>query len=587
MRIFAIQNFLKFALKLETKKEIVDILQSALKDGHITEDYFEAMDPSEKTAGKYYQLFKIHKEHTPPNLPPGRPIVSGCGSLTEKISQFVDAHVKDLVKDVPSYIQDTPDLLRHLEGFKNLKLPKGTFPVSIDVVGLYNNIPNEEGLRAFEEALEKRQDKTVPTSLLVELKRIVLTRNILEFDRKLYLQKIGTAMGAPSAPSYANLYMAVVDIWLESCALDEQTLENFIIFLKRFIDDFLIFWTGTEEQLLAFMTRINNIHPTIKFTSSYNLKERSTNFLDLKITITDNGIETDLYRKETDCIQYLLPTSCHPAHVFNNIPFSLALRLVRICSNTETLKGRFKDLKAMLITRGYNKNVIDGAIKKASEIKRSDALIRVTKVKTERAVLAITYNPMLPSITQIVTKHWRSMIKNRHIHEIFPQPPMVAYKQSPNLKQVLCRARLQCTTRPQRQKIGMLKCTKSCNVCCYLNKTKEIVSKTNEKFQMVGQFGCHTTGIIYLVTCSNCRKQYVGQTGRKFYDRVMEHLRYIKNGTKTLGLHFKENTCESKDMLVQVIEKVMPDTESLRLQRELYWIQKLDTMAPYGLNKRF
>ena len=41
------------------------------------------MNPKDKKAGKFYQLFKIHKEHTKPNLPPGRPIVSGCGSLTE------------------------------------------------------------------------------------------------------------------------------------------------------------------------------------------------------------------------------------------------------------------------------------------------------------------------------------------------------------------------------------------------------------------------------------------------------------------------------------------------------------------------
>ena len=91
------------------------------------------MDPSERKVGKYYQLFKIHKEHNFPDLPPGRPIVSGCGSLTEKISQFVDAHAKHLVSKIPSYIQDTPDLLRHLEQFKDTKFPKGTFPVSIDV----------------------------------------------------------------------------------------------------------------------------------------------------------------------------------------------------------------------------------------------------------------------------------------------------------------------------------------------------------------------------------------------------------------------------------------------------------------------
>ena len=75
-------------------------------------------------------------------------------------------------------------------------------------------------------------------------------------------------MGAPSAPTYANLFMACVDIWFAECAVDELTLENFIIFLKRFMDDYLIFWTGTEEQLLTFMNKINNMHPTIKFTCS-------------------------------------------------------------------------------------------------------------------------------------------------------------------------------------------------------------------------------------------------------------------------------------------------------------------------------
>ena len=138
----------------------------------------------------------------------------------------------------------------------------------------------------------------------------------MEFDQKFFLQLIGTAMGAPSAPTYANLFMACVDIWFANCGIDELTLENFIIFLKRFIDDFLIFWTGSEEQLHKFMTKINSMHPSIKFTCSYNLKERSTNFLDLKITITDEGIKTDLYRKETDRVQYLLPSSCHPAHTF-------------------------------------------------------------------------------------------------------------------------------------------------------------------------------------------------------------------------------------------------------------------------------
>ena len=192
---------------------------------------------------------------------------------------------------------------------------------------------------------------------------------------------------------------------------------------------------------------------------------------------------------------------------------------------------------------------------------------------------------MLPSITKVVNKHWQFMVKNKHIKEIFPQPPMIAYKQPPNLKNVLCRAKLpkMCMGNPPRKGIGMKRCLNSCNVCIYYNFTKVIKSKTGETFPMTGQYGCHTTSVVYLATCSKCKIQYVGQSGRRFYDRIMEHLRYIKKGINALGEHFKDK-CDSKYLLVQVIEKVTPDSVTLREQREKYWIEKLDTKKPYGLN---
>ena len=45
--------------------------------------------------------------------------------------------------------------------------------MSIDVVGLYPNIPHEEGLYALRDALNTREDQSVPTSLLVEMMRDV------------------------------------------------------------------------------------------------------------------------------------------------------------------------------------------------------------------------------------------------------------------------------------------------------------------------------------------------------------------------------------------------------------------------------
>ncbi len=142
--------------------------------------------------------------------------------------------------------------------------------------------------------------------------------------------------------------------------------QHFIHFYKRYIDDIFIIWTGSKEEFERFMNVINGLHPTIKFTSEYNAENRSTTYLDLTISISNNKIKTDLYRKPTDKVQYLLPSSCHPAHTFKSVPYSLALRLLRICSDTSDLNNRFKELEEMLLSRGYNKNIIKNAIENVS-----------------------------------------------------------------------------------------------------------------------------------------------------------------------------------------------------------------------------
>ena len=78
-------------------------------------------------------------------------------------------------------------------------------------------------------------------------------------------------------------------------------------------------------------------------------------FLDTSCNISEGKIKVDLYRKPTDRNQYLLPSSCHPAHVTSNIPFSLAYRIVRICSDPETRDKRLDELKQLLVDRNYKK----------------------------------------------------------------------------------------------------------------------------------------------------------------------------------------------------------------------------------------
>ena len=79
--------------------------------------------------------------------------------------------------------------------------------------------------------------------------------------------------------------------------------------------------------------------------------------------------------------------------------------------------------------------------------------------------------------------------------------------------------------------------------------------------------------------------QCVGQSGRRFHDRAMEHLRSITAKDKNIGEHFTSNKHKDKDFRIQIIERVNPNNEPFRLERESYWIRTLKALAPHGLSK--
>ena len=182
----------------------------------------------------------------------------------------------------------------------------------------------------------------------------------------------------------------------------------------------------------------------------------------------EGKIEIDLYKKETDRNQYLLPSSCHNKTVSNSIPFSLSLRIVRICTNPEDREKRFKELKNYLLQRSYKDYIIDSAIDKARLIPRKKALKKVNKNKQSKGpVFAITFDPRLPPMGNIEAKHWRSMTsKDSYLAEVFKRPPLVAFKRQKNLRQYLFRAKVPIEqNRPKRLIKGMTKCGESMPLC--------------------------------------------------------------------------------------------------------------------------
>lgn len=311
--------------------------------------------------------------------------------------------------------------------------------------------------------MNRRKDQSVPTSFLMTLLSLVLAGNIFTFAGKLWKQVIGTAMGTRLAPTYACLFMD----WLETTKLLGKWKGTQPHLWKRFIDDIFFFWRGTEDELEKFIKHLNTQHPHIKFTATYDIKTKTVPFLDMQVFINEEGfIETDLYKKETARCQYLLPSSCHPGHITKNIPYSLAYRLLRICSVRDTFLKRLEELKQDLLSRSYNAKVVASAFDRVCAITRSDALKRVSRQKSNREPFVLTYHPSLPSVTKMVRKHWEVMVSgSRQLKRCFPQPSVVAYKRSKNLKDMLIRSKVKNTRSSGRSILGFRPCKTVCAMC--------------------------------------------------------------------------------------------------------------------------
>ena len=587
---------------LQKQKTVVNIvIKQGVEYGFISDDDRKYMEPKGK-GGRLYGLPKLHKGIPEgKRIPPCRPIVSNSGANTEHLSAFVDFYSKHLVKLLPSYVQDSPDLLRKFQAENESgPQPKKSFPVTIDVRSLYTNIPTRGdygGLQAFEIALENRsseEKKMIPTWYLIQLLDLVLSGNIFEFDDQIYQQEIGTAMGTKVAPTYACLFMG----WLESLMLDNWTKKHPTYpkpyLWRRYIDDIMFIWKGEVSELEEFLTHINSQHTHIKFTATYNQDTRSIPFLDMQITINKDGlIETDLYKKESSVVKYLKPSSCHPSHITSNIPYALGLRTLRICSERATFLKRIEEMRQDLLSCDYHPKILESAFKRTLNVERSEALKKVEKTseKDKNSPFVITYHPKLPSISNITKKHWKVMCDDSpKLKRCFPNPPVVAYKRHKNLKDLLIRSKVQSKRSSKRILEGFKNCGRACILCAYLPKDSikhHKCYKTGKINNINNPVNCTTTNVIYKIECKKCPEWvYIGETGQRFCERFTAHRGYVNRQEvdKPTGLHFNIKGHTVLDMIPMIIEEVRPKNDpNLRLIRESWWITQYQSVE-FGAN---
>ena len=108
----------------------------------------------------------------------GRPVISNCGTTTEKVSEFLDNQLKPVMREGMSYIKDSNDFMHKIRNLKDI--PNDTLLVTADVVGLCTSISIESALQAFKEVLEQRKDKKILTNDLVKMAAFVPKNNYFD-----------------------------------------------------------------------------------------------------------------------------------------------------------------------------------------------------------------------------------------------------------------------------------------------------------------------------------------------------------------------------------------------------------------------
>ena len=207
------------------------------------------------------------------------------------------------------------------------------------------------------------------------------------------------------------------------------------------------------------------------------------------------------------------------------------------------------------------------------------------------------FNPKAPNKSGIIrgwftalstlVVNWRKGDWKCNLTVVFmPLPPMVGFRQPPNLKSMLCKAKLPgIAVNPEDW--GLSKCGKPrCPACPKVKTGQTICANIPKKhFQLKSKVDCESTYVVYVISCQKCASQYIGETKRRLKTRVSEHIWYARQGDtrSATGVHFSQNGHTPEDMIVQVLEQTRENKGYLQ-QREDFWIGALMTRQKPGLN---
>ena len=268
----------------------------------------------------------------------------------------------------------------------------------------------------------------------------------------------------------------------------------------------------------------------------------------------------------------------------------------KVCSNLNDFRINCRELEKTLQNRGYNQTKIEAQTKKVYEVERESLLKYKEKPISTKIPLPITYNPTIPNIHKAIANNWHILQINKDFANIFKEKPVIAYKRNRNLRDYLVQRKIvnnkalrSSTLKPGQCSPCLSRVNNQC--CKQVLQTKEFRSNITQKTYIIfHRLNCKSKHLIYLLECRKCKLQYIGKCETAFNLRLNNHR---KDSTKEDAIpaskHFNTSghnfSTDAKFTLIEQlkIENHPNITETLK-NREDFWIIKLQTLSPKGLN---
>ena len=160
--------------------------------------------------------------------------------------------------------------------------------------------------------------------------------------------------------------------------------------------------------------------------------------------------------------------------------------------------------------------------------------------------------------------------KSPDMQQIFSEPPIIAYRRDRNLNDILVHGKHNRIFKTRGEESDSYPDKKVCDMSGYCPRNN-----------------CKTTNVIYDLYCEICKNVvYVGETERTVGERK-EHLADIRHKRdKAVAIHFSAANHSFKDHKFVILERCMAYSCYYRRARERFWMERLNTITPNGINRK-